>query len=92
MLDITDGNKCIQIPIQQLPNNIAACHFSGSTVLTELSISFGTFSKLYINWGDLSLRNILLKNEVPLKSNIHINPMKAYKIKNIVENKFSMFI
>ena len=34
----------------------------------------------------------MLKNGVPLKSNININPMKAYKIKNIVENKFSMFI
>ena len=92
MLDITDGNKCIQIPIQQLPNNIASCHFQGSAVLTKLSISFGIFSTLIIDWGDLSLRNTLLKNEVPLKSIIAINPIKAYKIKYIVENKFSMCI
>ena len=92
MLDITDGYKCIQIPIQKLPNNIISCHFQGSTVLTELSISFGIFSKIIIDWGDLSLRNTLLKNDVPLKSIININPIKAFRVQKIVENKFSMFI
>ena len=92
MLDITDGNNCIQIPVQHLPHNIASCHFQGSAVLAKISISFGIFSKLIIDWGDLSLRNTLLRNEVPLKSIISINPIMAFKTKAIVENKFSMFI
>ena len=92
MLDITDGNKCIQLPIQELPNNIVSCHFQGSTILTKLSISSGILSKVTVDWGDLSLRNALLRNIVPLKSVIRTNPIKAYQIKKVVENQFSMFI
>ena len=92
ILEITDGNKCIQLPIQQIPNNILSCHFKGSTILTNLSISFGIISKITIDWGDLQLRNVLLRNKVPLKSVVRTNPIKAYRLKTIVENQFSMFI
>ena len=92
VLEVTDGNKCIQLPIQQLPTNIVSCHFSGSKVLTNISVSFSLLCKVKINWGDLVLTNALLKSEVPLKSVVSINPYKAYQLRQIVENKFSMFI
>ena len=28
VLEVTDGNNCIQLPIQQLPTNIVSYHFS----------------------------------------------------------------
>ena len=78
ILEVIDGNKCIQLPIQHLSNNIMSCHFSGSKILINLLISFHIFSKVIISWGDSTLRNALLRNEATIKSVLRINPYKAF--------------
>ena len=92
VLDITDGTSCIQMNVQKLPSNIVSCHFKGSHVLTEISLTNGFIPTVTINWGDLSLTNTLLKHEVELKTILRLNPYKAYKLKRMLKNKFSMFI
>lgn len=92
VLDITDGTSCIQINIQKLPSNIVSCHFTGSHVLTEISLTSGLIPTVTINWGDLSMTNTLLKHEVELKTVLRVNPYKAYRLKRMLKNKFSMFV
>ena len=92
VLDITDGNSCIQLNVQSLPSNIISCHFMGSNILTGISITKNILPRVTINWGDLILTNTLLKTEEKLKSVIVINPYKAFCLRQMLKGKFSMFL
>ena len=92
VLEITDGNRCIQMNVQTLPSNVMSCHFTGTNILTDISLTSGIISSLTVNWGDLKVINALLKNEIPLNTTIAINPCKAFLLKRMLQNNFSIFI
>ena len=92
VLEITNGLRCIQVHVQSLPSNVASCHFVGTNVLTDITITSSITPLLRINWGDLLVTNSMLKNELQLQSFIRLNPYKGFLLKKMLKNKFAMFI
>ncbi len=93
MLEITNGQLCLLLPIVNVPCCPKFLHFQSSQDLGDMTVtSHLLHSKLQVDWQDLVITNLLTNKTIPLPESIAVTPWSAIKLKQTISKQYHAFL